>query len=74
MLRVPSGSSPVQCRVAGKVEEVRRALLPVVQACFASPAVFKAILRPGRIPTPDVRLPLLGASGADPREAIRNEG
>jgi 4-hydroxy-tetrahydrodipicolinate synthase len=40
-------------------------LLPVVEACFAepNPAVFKAVLHAqGRIPTPDVRLPLLPAS------------
>ena len=48
----------------GKVDEGRahhEALLPVVQACFAepNPAVFKAVLHAqGRIPTPDVRLPL----------------
>jgi 4-hydroxy-tetrahydrodipicolinate synthase len=36
-----------------------------VEACFAepNPAVFKAVLHAqGRIPTPDVRLPLLAAS------------
>ncbi|HEY6762868.1 MAG TPA: 4-hydroxy-tetrahydrodipicolinate synthase [Baekduia sp.] len=41
------------------------ALLPLVQALFAepSPAVIKALLHDaGRIPTPDVRLPLLNAS------------
>ena len=40
-------------------------LLPVVQACFAepNPAVFKGVLHAqGRIPSADVRLPLLNAS------------
>jgi 4-hydroxy-tetrahydrodipicolinate synthase len=43
------------------------ALLPLVQALFAepNPAVIKAVLhRQGRIPTPDVRLPLTPASPA----------
>jgi len=59
-----------ECGVAGKVEEGRahhEALLPVVQACFAepNPSVFKAVLHAqGRIPTPDVRLPLVSASDA----------
>ena len=42
-------------------------LLPVVQACFAepNPAVFKGVLHAqGRIPTPDVRMPLTAASPA----------
>jgi 4-hydroxy-tetrahydrodipicolinate synthase len=40
-------------------------LLPVTQALFAepNPAVFKGVLHAhGRIPTADVRLPLLNAS------------
>lgn len=59
----------IECGLAGKVDEGRahhEALLPVVAACFAepNPAVFKAVLHAQRrIPTPDVRLPLLGASG-----------
>jgi 4-hydroxy-tetrahydrodipicolinate synthase len=58
----------IECGLAAKVEEGRahaEALLPVVQACFAepNPAVFKAVLHAqGRIPTPDVRLPLVNAS------------
>ena len=43
------------------------ALLPMIQACYAepNPAVFKAVLHAqGRIPTPDVRLPLVNASDA----------
>jgi 4-hydroxy-tetrahydrodipicolinate synthase len=56
------------CGLAGKVDDGRahaEALLPVVQACFAepNPAVFKGVLHAqGRIPTPDVRLPLVPAS------------
>jgi 4-hydroxy-tetrahydrodipicolinate synthase len=57
-----------ECALAGKVDEGRahhEALLPLVAACFAepNPAVFKAVLHAqGRIPTPDVRLPLVNAS------------
>lgn len=60
----------IECGLAGKVDDGRahaEALLPVVQACFAepNPAVFKAVLHAqGRIPTPDVRLPLTPASDA----------
>jgi 4-hydroxy-tetrahydrodipicolinate synthase len=60
--------SMIECGLAGKVDEGRahaEALLPVVQAAFAdpNPAVFKAVLHAqGRIPTPDVRLPLTNAS------------
>ena len=39
----------------------------MVQACFAepNPAVFKGVLHAqGRIPTPDVRMPLTNASAA----------
>jgi len=59
----------IECGLAGKVDEGRahhEALLPVVTACFAepNPAVFKGVLyAQGRIPTPDVRLPLTAASG-----------
>ncbi|MEP6624381.1 MAG: 4-hydroxy-tetrahydrodipicolinate synthase, partial [Acidimicrobiia bacterium] len=62
--------SMIECGMAGKVEEGRahaEALLPVVQACFAepNPAVFKGVLHAqGRIPTPDVRMPLTNASPA----------
>lgn len=58
----------IDCGLAGKVDEGRahhEALLPVVKACFAepNPAVFKAVLHAqGRIPTPDLRPPLLPAS------------
>ena len=60
----------VDCGLAGKVEDGRahaEALLPVVQTGFAepNPAVFKGVLHAqGRIPTPDVRLPLVAASSA----------
>lgn len=58
----------IECGLAGDIAGGRlrhEALLPVVQACFAepNPAVFKAVLHAqGRIPTPDLRLPLLAAS------------
>ncbi|MGZ6950641.1 MAG: 4-hydroxy-tetrahydrodipicolinate synthase [Acidimicrobiia bacterium] len=60
--------SMIECGLAGKVEDGRahaEALLPVVQSCFTepNPAVFKGVLHAqGRIPTPDVRLPLTNAS------------
>lgn len=60
--------SMIECGLAGKVEEGRaiaETLLPVVNAVFAepNPAVFKGVLHAqGRIPTPDVRMPLTNAS------------
>lgn len=60
----------IECGLAGKVDDGRahaKALLPVVQSLFAepNPAVFKGVLHAqGRIPTPDVRLPLMNASDA----------
>jgi 4-hydroxy-tetrahydrodipicolinate synthase len=66
----------IECGLAGKVDEGRahhEALLPVVAACFAepNPAVFKAVLHAqGRIPTPDVRLPLLNSSPASLDRAL----
>ena len=68
----------IDCGLAGKVDDGRahaEALLPVVQAGFAepNPSVFKGVLHAqGRIPTPDVRLPLvagveLAAVDAAPR-------
>ncbi len=62
--------SMIECGIVGKVDEGRahaEALLSVVQACFAepNPAVFKGVLHAqGRIPTPDVRMPLTNASQA----------
>jgi len=58
----------IECGLAGKVEDGRahaEILLPVVQAMFAepNPSVFKGVLfEQGKIPTPDVRLPLVNAS------------
>lgn len=49
------------------------ALLPVVQALFAepSPAVIKGVLHAqGRLPTPDVRMPLTNASAAALENAL----
>ena len=66
----------VDCGLAGKVDDGRahaEALLPVVQAGFAepNPAVFKAVLHAqGRIPTPDVRLPLVAASSGAVQRAM----
>jgi 4-hydroxy-tetrahydrodipicolinate synthase len=54
--------------LAGRVEEARaraKTLLPLVLALFAepNPAVIKGVLHAqGRIPTPDVRMPLTSAS------------
>jgi 4-hydroxy-tetrahydrodipicolinate synthase len=65
-----------ECGLAGKVDDGRahaEALLPVVQACFAepNPAVFKGVLHAqGRIPTRDVRLPLIAASDASVEAAL----
>ncbi len=58
----------IECGLAGKIDDGRahaEALLPVVTAAFAepNPSVFKGVLhRQGRIPTPDLRLPLTPAS------------
>lgn len=60
----------IECGLAGKIEDGRahaEVLLPVVRALFAepNPAIFKGVLHAqGRIPTPDVRLPLTNASDA----------
>jgi 4-hydroxy-tetrahydrodipicolinate synthase len=65
-----------ECGLAGKVDDGRahaEALLPIVQACFAepNPAVFKGVLHAqGRIPTPDVRLPLVKASSGAVERAV----
>jgi len=66
----------IECGLAGKVDDGRahaEALLPVVRACFAepNPAVFKGVLHAqGKIPTPNVRLPLLDASVASVDAAL----
>jgi 4-hydroxy-tetrahydrodipicolinate synthase len=58
----------IECGLAGKLDDGRahaEALLPVVQAGFAepNPSVFKGVLHAqGRIPTANVRLPLVAAS------------
>ena len=58
----------IDCGLSGRLEQGREhheALLPLVIALFAepSPAVIKAALHAqGRIPTPDVRMPLANAS------------
>lgn len=58
----------IECGLAGKVDDGRahaEALLPVVRAAFAepNPSVFKGVLhRQGKIPTPDLRMPLMPAS------------
>jgi 4-hydroxy-tetrahydrodipicolinate synthase len=66
----------IECGLVGKVDEGRahaEALLPVTQSLFAepNPAVFKGVLHAqGRIPTPDVRLPLLNASARSVEAAL----
>jgi 4-hydroxy-tetrahydrodipicolinate synthase len=66
----------IECGLAGKVDEGRahaRALLSVTTACFAepNPSVFKGVLHAqGRIPTPDVRLPLVNASAGAVERAV----
>ena len=58
----------IECGLAGKIEDGRahaEALLPVVRAAYVhpNPAIFKGVLHAqGRIPTPDVRMPLTNAS------------
>jgi 4-hydroxy-tetrahydrodipicolinate synthase len=58
----------IECGLAGKVDDGRahaEVLLDVAQKGFAepNPAVFKGVLHAqSRIPTPDVRLPLMNAS------------
>jgi 4-hydroxy-tetrahydrodipicolinate synthase len=65
-----------ECGLAGKLDDGRahsEALLPVVETVFAepNPAVFKAVLHAqGRIPTPDVRLPLMPASEVAAQRAL----
>ncbi len=66
----------IECGLAGKLDDGRahsKALLPVVESLFAepNPAVFKAVLHAqGRIPTPDVRLPLMPASEVAAQRAL----
>lgn len=62
--------------LAGRVDDGRAraaALLPVVEALFSepSPAVIKGVLHAqGRLPTPDVRMPLANASKAAVEDAL----
>jgi 4-hydroxy-tetrahydrodipicolinate synthase len=66
----------IECALAGKLDDGRahaEALLPVVNSMFSepNPAVFKGVLHAqGRIPTPDVRLPLVNASDAAVERAL----
>jgi 4-hydroxy-tetrahydrodipicolinate synthase len=66
----------IECGLAGKVDDGRShaaALLPVTKSLFTepNPAVFKGVLHAqGRIPTPDVRLPLENASDAAVQAAL----
>jgi len=66
----------IECGLAGKVDDGRahaEVLLAVAQTGFAepNPAVFKGVLHAqGRIPTPDVRLPLVNASDAAVQRAL----
>jgi 4-hydroxy-tetrahydrodipicolinate synthase len=66
----------IEAALAGRIAEGRahhEALLPLAQALFAepSPAVIKAVLHAeGRIPTPNVRMPLANASHAATERAV----
>jgi 4-hydroxy-tetrahydrodipicolinate synthase len=66
----------IRLGLAGEVAPGRahaEALLPLIQALFAepSPAVIKALLHTeGRIPTPDVRMPLSNASATAVKRAL----
>jgi 4-hydroxy-tetrahydrodipicolinate synthase len=66
----------IDAALNGRLDEGREhheALLPLTQALFAepSPAVIKAVLHAqGRIPTPDVRMPLENASDEATKRAL----
>ena len=66
----------IECGLAAKLEEGRahaEALLPVVKRLFAepNPAVIKGVLHAqGRIPTPDLRLPMTAASSTAVEAAL----
>lgn len=72
--------SMVECGLAAKVDEGRthaEALLPVCRALFVepNPAVIKGVLHAqGRIPTPDLRLPMTPASQASIDAALAAVG
>jgi 4-hydroxy-tetrahydrodipicolinate synthase len=66
----------IECGLAGKLEEgraIHESLLPLVKALFAepNPAVIKGVLHAqGKIPTPDLRLPMTAASAAAVQAAL----
>jgi 4-hydroxy-tetrahydrodipicolinate synthase len=66
----------IEAGLEGRVEDGRvhhEVLLPLAQALFAepSPAVIKAVLHAhGRIPTPNVRMPLSNAANASTERAL----
>jgi 4-hydroxy-tetrahydrodipicolinate synthase len=66
----------IECGLAGKIEDGRahaEALLPVIRAAYIdpNPAIFKGVLHAeGRIPTPDVRLPLTNGSADGVRRCL----
>jgi 4-hydroxy-tetrahydrodipicolinate synthase len=66
----------IECGLAGKLDEGRtlaEALLPVARSLFAepNPAVIKGVMHAqGRIPTPDLRLPMTAASAASVEAAL----
>jgi 4-hydroxy-tetrahydrodipicolinate synthase len=66
----------IECGLAGKIEDGRahaEALLPVIRAAYIDPntAIFKGVLHAqGRIPTPDVRLPLTNGSADGVRRCL----
>jgi 4-hydroxy-tetrahydrodipicolinate synthase len=66
----------IECGLAGKLEEGRaqsETLLPLVKRLFAepNPAVIKGVLHAtGKIPTPDLRLPMTAASAAAVEAAL----
>lgn len=70
----------IECGLAGKLEEGRttaEALLPLVKRLFAepNPSVIKGVLHAqGRIPTPDLRLPMTAASPAAVEAAMAAVG
>ena len=66
----------IECGLAGKLEEgraIHESLLPLVKALFAepNPAVIKGVLHAqGKIPTPDLRLPMTAASDGAVKAAL----
>ena len=66
----------IECGLAGKLEEgraIHESLLPLVKALFAepNPAVIKGVLHAqGKIPTPELRLPMTAASDGAVKAAL----